>query len=271
LNQYLGANHGVTLGISEYGFTHNNSNISSVSYASLLGTFADNGVGFLSPWYWNTGMWETMHLFSRYAKTTRVKSISNQELNVSGYTSVNTTNDSMTVILVNRHLTAIKTVSMSISNFAIPNGAYTTKQLNALPSSETFISHTNNALASGTIALSANTFTINLPALSTTAIILKGAGIATPISETMATHLNIKLFPNPSSSENTVIDLSSENILDVKMEIYNALGQRVYIKQFSGQNPSLMEIPSSTFEQGVYAVTLSNAKGKVWSSWLVKM
>jgi len=271
LNQYLGANHGVTLGVSEYGFTHNNSNVSSVSYASLLGTFADNNVGFLSPWYWNTGMWETMHLFSRYAKTTRVKSISNQELNVSGYTSVNTTNDSMTVILVNRHLTAVKTVSMTISNFAIPNGTYTTKQLNALPTGETFISHTNNALTSNTIALSANTFTINLPALSTTAIILKGTGITTPIPETMAAPLQIKLFPNPSSSENAIIDLSSENLLDLKMEIYNALGQRVYFKKYSGQNPSMIEIPSSTFEQGVYAVTLSTAKGKVWSSWLVKM
>ena len=271
LNQYLGTNHGVTLGISEYGFTHNNANVSSVSYASLLGAFADNGVGFLSPWYWNTGMWETMHLFSRYAKTTCVKSISNQELNVSGYTSVNTTNDSMTIILVNRHLTAIKTVSMTISNFTIPNGAYTTKQLNALPTSETFISHTNNALTSGTVALSANTFTINIPALSTTAIILKGTGVATQISETIATPLHIKLFPNPSSSENTMIDLSSENIMDLKMEIYNALGQKIYIKQFSGQNPSTIEIPSSTFEQGVYAITLYNTKGKLWSSWLVKM
>jgi hypothetical protein len=271
LNQYLGTNHGVTLGVSEYGFTHNNANVSSVSYASLLGTFADNNVAFLSPWYWNTGMWETMHLFSRYAKTTRVKSISNQELNVSAYTSVNTSNDSMTVILVNRHLTAVKTVSMTISNFAIPNGSYTTKQLNALPTGETFISHTNNALVSGTVALSANTFTMNLPALSTTAIVLKGAGVATAISETVVTPLHIKLFPNPSSSENTLIDLSSENLVDLKMEIYNALGQRVFIKQYYGKNPSIIEIPSSTFEQGVYAVTLSNTKGKVWSSWLVKM
>jgi hypothetical protein len=270
LKQYMGVNHGVKLGISEYGYTHNNANVSSVSYASLLGTFADNGVDFLAPWFWNIGQWETMHLFSRYAKTTRVKSVSNQELNVSGYTSINTSNDSMTVILVNRHLTAAKTVSMTISNFAITNGAYATKQLNALPGTETFVSHINNALVNNTVALAANTFTISLPALSTTAIILKGIAVATSVSE-IANTLNVKLFPNPTSTENTFIDLSNEKVNDLKMEVYNSLGQIVYTKLYSGQNPSLVEIPSSTFDQGVYAVTLSSNQGRVWSSWLVKM
>ncbi|MBI3517925.1 MAG: T9SS type A sorting domain-containing protein [Bacteroidetes bacterium] len=271
LNQYLGINHGVKLGISEYGFTHNNANVSSVSYASLLGTFSDNGVEFLSPWYWNTGMWETLHLFSRYAKTTRVKSVSNQELNVSAYSSVNTSNDSMTVILVNRHLTASKTVSMAISNFTLSNGNYATKQLNALPGSETFVSHTNNALVQGNVNVTTNTFTINLPALSTTAVLLKGTGLVTSLSEQESHLLQAKLFPNPTSGNYTYIDLSSEKIMDVKMDVYNSLGQIVFTKQYVGQNPSLIEIPSFAFEQGIYAVTLSTEKGKMWSSWLVKM
>lgn len=271
LTQYLGTNHGVTLGISEYGFTHNDANVSSVSYGSLLGTFADNGVDFLSPWFWNTGMWETMHLFSRYAKTTRVQSVSSQEMNVSGYSSINNTNDSMTVILINRSLTTSKTVSMTISNFTIPNGVYATKQLKTLPTNETFMTHTNNALASGTVALASNVYTISLPALSTTAIILKGTGVATEVSEKTDVALNVKLYPNPVSGENAFIDLSGEKVLDLKLEIYNAMGQIVFTKQYSGQNPSTIEVPCSNLGQGVYFINLSSPKGKKWTTRLVKI
>lgn len=271
LNQYMGMNHGVKLGVSEYGYTHVNANVSSVSYASLLGTFADNGVDFLTPWFWNIGQWETMHLFSKYAKTTRIKSVSTDELNVSSYSSINSTNDSMTVIFVNRHLTAVKTVSMAISNFTIANGVYDTKQLNSLPASETFVSHTNNALISNTVNVTANTFTIHLPALSTTAVMLKGISISTNVSETFSDNLRAKLFPNPITTENVFIDFSNEKVMDLNLFVYNSMGQIVYTKLYKGQSPSLIEIPSLNFGQGTYTVTLSSLNGKTWSSLLVKL
>ena len=62
-----------------------------------------------------------------------------------------------------------------------------------------------------------------------------------------------------------------KKLLDLKLEVYNTLGQIIYTKQYVGFNPSLMEIPSSRFDEGIYGVTLSNSKGKIWSSWLVKM
>jgi hypothetical protein len=235
----------------------------------MLGTFADNGVALFSPWYWNIGQWETLHLFSRYAKNTQIKSVSSQELNVSAYSSVNTGNDSVTSILVNRHLTASKTVSMSLSGFGVPNGVYTFKQLSALPSTETFVSHTNNALASGTVQVTANTFTINLPALSTTAVILSGAGYVTALSEQLQS-LSIKLFPNPSTG-NSFLDLSAANLIDAKLEVYNIHGQLIYTKQYSGQNLPTLEIPSNEFDQGLYFVNLSSAKGKIWTGKLVKI
>jgi hypothetical protein len=271
LNQYMGTNHGVTFGVSEYGFTNNNANVTSVSYASTLGTFADNKVEYFSPWFWNPGMWEAMHLFSRYAKSTRVQSVSSQELNVSGYSSINPANDSMTVILVNRALSTSKTVNLTLSNFSVSNGIYTTKQLKTLPSTETFITHTNNALASGTVALASNIFTISLPALSTTAVILKGSGIATTIFDNANAIMNVKLYPNPVSGENVFIDLTGEKVLDLKLEIYNALGQIVCTKQYTGQNPSVIEIPCSNFEQGVYFINLSSPKGKKWTNRFVKI
>jgi hypothetical protein len=269
LNYYMGANHGVTTAVSEYGFSHVNPNVSSVSYASVLGTFADNSVEYFSPWYWNIGQWETLHLFSRYAKNTRVKSTSSQELNVSAYSSINTTNDSMTVVLVNRDLTASKTVSMTVSNFTMPNGIYTFKQLHALPAAETFISHTSNALTSGTIQVTANTFIINIPSLSTTALILKGTGIVTSLTETQRlTH--VKLFPNPGYGD-SFIDLSGEKINELKLEVYNLHGQLVYTKHYAGQNPSVLHVPSSDFSQGLYIINLGTAKGNIWTGKLVKM
>lgn len=269
LNQYMGPNHGVSFAVSEYGFTHINPNVSSVSYASMLGTFADNGVALFSPWYWNIGQWETLHLFSRYAKNIQIKSVSSQELNVSAYSSVNTDNDSVTSILVNRHLTASKTVSMSLSGFGVPNGVYTFKQLSALPSTETFVSHTNNALASGTVQVTANTFTINLPALSTTAVILKGAGYVTALSEQLQS-LSIKLFPNPCTG-NSFLDLSAAKLIDAKLDVYNIHGQLIYTKQYSGQNLPTLEIPSNEFDKGLYFVNLSSAKEKIWTGKLVKL
>lgn len=270
LNQYLGTNHGVTLGVTEYGFTHNNANVSSVSYASVLGTFADNNVELFSPWYWNIGQWETMHLFSRYAKTIRVKSVSSEELNVSAYSSVNATNDSVTVIMVNRHLSASKIVSFTINNFNIPNGVYSFKQLNSLPSTETFISHTNNALTSNTVSIVANTFTINLPSLSTSAFILKGLGTSTSLLN-HSENLSIYMLPNPVSNENVVIDLSQQNMLDLKLEIFNSVGQIVLTKQFVGQNPASIEILTSNFVQGIYYVSITNNYGNKWLKKMVKL
>jgi hypothetical protein len=271
LNHYIGVNHGVTFGVSEYGFTNNNANVSSVSYASVLGTFADHGVEYFSPWFWQPGMWETLHLFSRYSKTTRVQSLSSEELNVSGYSSVNAGNDSMTVILVNRSLSASKTVNVNISNFAIPNGTYTTKRLVSLPSSETFVSHASNALVAGTAVVAANSLTVTLPPLSTTAVILKGVGVVTGVTETVENVLTVKLYPNPGTGESAYLELGGEKVNDLKMEVFNALGAIIYSGTYPGQNPALIEIPCAGYGPGVYLVKLSSSNGKKWTSRLVRI
>ncbi|MCW3085950.1 MAG: hypothetical protein JWP12_3316 [Bacteroidetes bacterium] len=271
LNHYMGPNHGVKLGVSEYGFTNNNANVTSVSYGSVLGTFADNGVEYFSPWYWYPGMWETLHLFSCYSKHTRVASVSTDETTVSGYSSLNTANDSLTVILINRSLSASKTVTLNVSNFTIPNGTYTTKQLKSLPATETFVSATSNALLAGTASVTANTVTITLPALSTTAVILKGVGTTTDIVDTAEQSMNIKLYPNPVATQNACIDLGNEKVQDLKIQIYTTLGELVYSKQYTGSNPLRIEIPSADFNKGIYLVSLTSASGKKWNTRLVKM
>ncbi|HEX6426568.1 MAG TPA: RICIN domain-containing protein [Niastella sp.] len=173
LNEHFGANHGITCGVSEWGtMASSNPTLESVIYASHLGTFANNGVEFFSPWNWSIGMWETLHLFSRNAKKYSVSSASSNENTVSAYSSVNENADSLTVMLVSRDMSASRTVTINLSNFSVANGNYKTLRLSSLPATETFVSHTQNALTENTVAVNSNSLTITVPALSTTAILL---------------------------------------------------------------------------------------------------
>jgi hypothetical protein len=176
LNEHFGANHGITTGVSEWGtMSGSNPTLESVIYASHLGTFANNGVELFSPWNWSIGMWETLHLFSRNAKKYSISSTSSLENTVSAYSSINENADSLTVMLVNRDMSASRTVTINLSNFNVANGSYQTLQLSSLPSTETFVSHTQNALKSNTVSVNSNSITITVPALSE-ACSLKSSG-----------------------------------------------------------------------------------------------
>lgn len=244
LTQYMGPNHGVTLGVSEYDPASNNSaDVTANSYASILGTFADNNVAFFSPWSWFPGMWETMHLFSRYGKSTRVQSTSSNETDVSAYSSVNATGDSMTVILVNRNLTSAHVTNVALSNFSISNGTYNTLQIKNLPSTETFVSHTNNALHTGTVTVSSNTLSISLPALSTTALVLKGNSITTNINPVAGNQNQLIVYPNPA---NETVSLQC-NVEIGRVVIYNTIGEEVYSQASDKTNIDLSHLANGVY------------------------
>ncbi|HEY6913902.1 MAG TPA: glycoside hydrolase family 44 protein, partial [Paludibacter sp.] len=171
LTTYFGANSGITCGVSEWhsATDQKNANSTAVVYASHLGTFANNGVELFTPWSWYPGMWETLHLFSRYAKNYSVSSVSSNENTVSAYTTVNEKADSITVILVNRDMNVSRTATINLNNFIVSDGNYSTLQLSSLPTTETFNSHTNNALKLNSATVNSNSFTITVPALSVTA------------------------------------------------------------------------------------------------------
>ncbi len=175
LEQYIGPNHGVTFSVSEIGIEGDNPNVTALWYASTLGTFANESVEFFTPWTWKTGMWETLHLFSRYGKGTRVQSTSSLENYISAYSSISADLDSLTVILVNRSLDQTKTTSVNLSNFTVSDGAYNTLTISNLPGNETFKSHTSNALKTGTATVSNDSFSISLPPLSITAVLLSAS------------------------------------------------------------------------------------------------
>jgi hypothetical protein len=258
LIKYFGENNGITIGLTETAINSSDPNIISVTYASILGTFADNGVEIFTPWTWKTGMWETLHLFSRYAKSIRVKTISSLDATVSGYTTINNNSDSITVILVNRDLGSSRTTTVNLTGFNVPDGGYTTKQLSSLPSSETFNSHSSNALKNSTVNVTANSFTISLPALSTTAIILKGTG--TSVEETSAGDSDInplRLYPNPAC-DRVSIDLGPEAQSICKVVIYDISGRVVDSYLMESQGNGILNINTEKYGKGIYVIEVAN-------------
>ncbi|HZE85272.1 MAG TPA: glycoside hydrolase family 44 protein, partial [Puia sp.] len=185
LDHYMGPGNGVGVGISETGTQlHNDPNALAVWYASTMGEFMKNGVEYFAPWYWDPGMWETIHLFSRYNKNNSVQAVSSDEQNVSAYATIDNANDSLTVALVNRSLTESRTITLNFSNFPLADQAVTALTLSNLPvGTETFVSHTNNALQTASIMPQANnTLLVTLAPLSITSLLIAGSAMILPLS-----------------------------------------------------------------------------------------
>jgi hypothetical protein len=255
LTQYFGENHGITLGISEWGPSGNNPNVCSVVYGSALGTFANNGVELFSPWNWETGMWETLHLYSRYAKKYSVSSTSSAENTVSAYTTVNGSADSMTVIIVNRDMNVQRNVTVNINGFSTGNGIYSILELSSLPATETFKSHTDNALKKNTVTVNLNSFFMTVPALSTTAVLLAKA--TTGIYEFKDDKSEINIFPNPAKD---LINVSLSRTIagPTEISVYDIMGRKILnsFVDYNGYTPFSFDI--STLEKGVYLFSVKN-------------
>ena len=171
LEKYIGPDHGVTFGVSEIGINGDNPNVTACWYASTLGEFARQGVELFTPWSWKTGMYEVLHLFSRYGKETYLAGSSSEEEFVSAYPTINTSGDTLTVFLVNRHLSQTKQVEININDFPLQKGDYKMLSLYSLPQTETFMSHQNNALKVTEIPVAKNKASIVLQPLSVNAAI----------------------------------------------------------------------------------------------------
>jgi hypothetical protein len=256
LDQYFGTNHGITCGLSEWSPGPSEPNLASVIYASHLGTFANNGVEIFSPWNWFTGMWETLHLFSRNAKDYSVSSMSSNENTVSAYTTINQAADSMTVIIVNRDINASQNVTVNINGLSVNNGSYQTLQLSSLPSTETFKSHTDNALKTSTVNVSSNSFSITVPSLSTTAILLK-AGVVTAVNDVINQSKALKIYPNPTADILNV-DIPSKIAEPIQMIIHDAGGKKVKscVEAFDGHSPVKLNV--SALAEGYYVLQVQN-------------
>jgi hypothetical protein len=185
LNQYMGSGNGVGFGVSEAATQlQNDPNALAVWYAGTMGEFMKNGVEYFAPQIWDIGMYETLHLFSRYNKNISVEATSSDEQNVSAYATTNNVSDSATVVLVNRSLTQSETVTLSFPDLPIAGHSVTSLTLSGLPPGrETFVSHTNNALAAASLTpQSDNTLKVVVAPLSVTSLLVAGSLQTLPIN-----------------------------------------------------------------------------------------
>jgi hypothetical protein len=182
LDQYLGTGNGVTFGLTEAGLAVTNAPVASVWYASTMGEFMKHGVEIFTPWTWQPGMWEVLHLYSHYNYGTSVLATSDDDNSVSAYATTDDNSKNFEVVLVNRALTASKSTSVAFTNSGVPDGQYTSLQLANLPSTETFVSESHNALNSSSVTVAGNQFSITLPPLSITSVRLTAAAPASVIT-----------------------------------------------------------------------------------------
>lgn len=171
LEKYFGKDHGITLGLTETDIIDKDDPMTTaLTYASWLGTFMDNGVEIFTPWTWGEGMYEVVHLFSRYGHDFRVQTESSNDSLLSAYASVSNVKDSMTVILVNRAEKDAQSVTLNVKGLKNVGASAETLTLAGI-SGETFVSHESNALKMGTATVSAaGSIALEVPAKSIVAV-----------------------------------------------------------------------------------------------------
>jgi hypothetical protein len=259
LSGYMGNDHTVTFGVSETGIALDNADVTAVWYASTLGEFMKNGVELFTPWSWKNGMWEVLHLFSRYNMPTYVSGVSDDETSVSAYPSINENADSLTVVLVNRSLSETKTAQVSFPYFRLDPGTFKSYSLSNLINSETFVSHAQNALVSKEISSGNNILTVDLPPLSVTSVLLKGEQVSTGLGENNAPgNLTFEVYPNPvSDAANVQFNLNKSG--KVTIDILGLAGNPVFRlaekEMPAGQGSCL--ITSKDLSDGYYIIRLS--------------
>ena len=200
LIKYKGANHGVGLAVTETDIASSNANVLAVWYASTMGEFMKNGVEVFTPWSWKLGMWETLHLFSRYNQENYVQATSQNETLVSAYPTINEAADSMTVVLVNRSLTETIQVSLNFSEFHVNPGKSLMYSISNLGATETFISRSNNALKKTLVEASASNISVELAPLSVNSISLVALAMGSDY-ERQKNSFNASVYPNPATDQ----------------------------------------------------------------------
>lgn len=268
LDQHMGSNHGVGLGVTETGIKVVNPMVTAVWYASVLGEFAKQNVEIFTPWSWETGMWETLHLFSRYSKETSVQAVSSNETYVSAYPSLSLNNDSLTVILVNRYQDRSQSVKLNLSNFTVENGSYHTLTLESLPGNETFRSHTDNALKKNSVTTTNNSLTVTLPRLSVTAVLLKGK--TNSLSESNGFLNNVQLYPVPSG-QSVTLDFSMPMSEEIRIELFDVRGKliRTIIKEKRTSGSYRETINTDDLQPGTYIVKLTTGQNVIQKKMVV--
>lgn len=203
LTTYFGNNHGITLGITECGAIDGakaDASVAAVWYASQLGEFASQGdVEIFTPWTEYQGMFEALHLFTKYGKEKSLPARNSTDNLVSVYPTISADGDSLTMIIVNRNLTAEQEVAVSLNGF-VHGGTWAPTFDLANLQGETFQSESKNALYNNGVNVASGAFSITVPKVSVTAIVLSTTNPGTKPSFPARTAISSSSSATGSSS-----------------------------------------------------------------------
>jgi Glycoside hydrolase family 44/Secretion system C-terminal sorting domain len=252
LKQYFGENHGIKLGMSETGINDVSASATALWYANTLGTFMKKGVELFTPWSWKKGMWETLHLFTKYNKPICVGAKVDKNEMVMAYPTINTTNDTLTFVLVNRSQTASQNAIISFENFKVNDKTANMYSLKSLPNQETFFSTNKNALTTTSQVITNNSLTVSVAPLSVNSIQLTGKeGMIDPVLGIEENETLINIYPNPVKD---IFTVEWEKDFE-KLEIVSEYGAVIYHNKLSVlQRKSTLKAPESI---GTYFMVLS--------------
>ena len=199
MKKYIGEDHGVTFSVSEYNISSKFEPIThAIAYISHVGELMKNNGEFFTPWGWNVGMWEAIHLMARYSKEYYVPSESSDVNMVESYVTVNKNNTEATLLIVNRSTKEDADVEVAVSGMEIADGNVKTLSLSNLPASETFVSHTENALVEGDATISNGVVKTSLPAKSVKAVLLRSVNAG---AESIAAKNDAIVYPTVSDGQ----------------------------------------------------------------------
>jgi len=254
LTKYKGTNHGVGLAVTETDIKSTDPKIMAVWYASTMGEFMKNGVEIFTPWSWEVGMWETLHLFSRYNKGNYVQATSQNETLISAYPTVNEAADSMTVVLVNRSQTAKSTVNLNFAGYLLQNRTYSMYSLSGLPATETFVSHSNNKLVKTDVTAALNQITVELAPLSVNSIILKAAPTSAE-NKLLNSRLSANIYPNPATNEvNLSFSIPVKEKLSIELYQANGVLLNTISNQIFDAGDHQIDLNTGYLSSGIYLI-----------------
>lgn len=263
LDSYFGPGHDIGLGVSEMGIQGDDPNVTALWYASTLGVFADEGVELFAPWYWKAGMWEVLHLFSRYTREWSVPAVSSMSETVSAHASIDTAGDSLTVMLLNRGQSISEEARVRLDHFPVADGWYPALRLFDLPPAETFMSRSLNALRRDSVRVENGMIVTELPALSITAVLLHARGATAAHAPPMAEDFALQLYPQPAGDILNVrytLPLS----MPVSVTLHDIQG-RLLLRAFEGRmhaGEQQYSLNTASFVPGTYFLRVK-AAGRV--------
>jgi hypothetical protein len=106
------------------------------------------------------------------------------------------------------------------------------------------------------VAVNSNSFTLSVPALSTTAVLLKTT--TTGISEHKDQAVELKIFPNPATDQLNV-SIRSDIAEHTEIAIYNHGGQKIQSSIIHYDGFSTITMNLSALSDGFYLLSVRNS------------